>query len=115
MVYKANGTNHIHWTHEGSMEAVYLGNTSSYGTNMSGWKGGPVPAQIMADLEDGVWMGNKKLPPRPDMRAQYVTALVKGQGGTRFTIKGGNAQKGGLQTLYDGIRPTLAHPSVRHV
>jgi hypothetical protein len=73
-IYAANGTNHIHWGHEGSMEAISFINSTTYGTNLSGWnftKKGQVPGQVMADLEDGLWMGNKKLPPKPDMHATY--------------------------------------------
>jgi spore germination protein YaaH len=115
MIYKANGTNHIHWTHEGSMEAISIGNSTTYATNMSGWKGGPVPGQIMADLENGLYFGATRLPPRPDLNADFVTALVKGKGGARFTLKGGNAQSGSLETIYDGARPDgpggLGHPT----
>lgn len=73
-IYKANGTNHIHWGHEGSMEAISFINSTTYGTNMSGWnitEKGPVPGQIMADLEDGLWFGNKRLPPRSDLHATF--------------------------------------------
>lgn len=109
-IYTANGTNHIHWGHEGSMEAVSFINSTTYGTNMSTWnvsEDGTVPGQIMADLEDGLWFGNKKLPPHPDMNAEFVTALVKGKGGDLFTLKGANAQTGPLQLIYNGSRPSV--------
>ena len=73
------------------MEAISFINSTTYGTNMSGWNAslnGTVPGQVMADLEDGLWFGNKRLPPRPDMHAEFVTALVKGKGGDLFTLKG---------------------------
>ena len=56
------------------MEAISFMNSTTYGTNMSGWnvtQKGPVPGQIMADLEDGLWFGDRKLPPRPDMHADF--------------------------------------------
>jgi hypothetical protein len=92
------------------MEAVSFINSTTYGTNMSTWnvsEDGTVPGQIMADLEDGLWFGNKKLPPRPDMNAEFVTALVKGKGGDLFTLKGANAQTGPLQLIYNGSRPSV--------
>ena len=68
---------------------------------------GPVPGQVMADLEDGLWFGKTKLRPRPDMKAEFVTALVKGKGGELFTLKGGNAQIGPLTLIYNGSRPSV--------
>ena len=56
------------------MEAISFINSTTYGTNMSGWnvtEKGPVPGQIMADLEDGLWFGNKRLPPRSDLHATF--------------------------------------------
>lgn len=81
---------------------------------MSGWKGGAVPGQIMADLEDGIWMGSKKMAPKPALRADYITAMVKGKGGKHYTVKGANAQSGSLHVIYDGKRPTVDHPSPIH-
>lgn len=120
------------------MEAISFMNSTTYGTNMSGWnvtEKGPVPGQIMADLEDGLWFGDRKLPPRPDihadlgkmpcrfvlsaldcvdlaaclLRVRYdsVTALVKGKGGDLFTLKGANAQTGPLNLIYNGSRPSV--------
>ena len=92
------------------MEAVSFINSTTYGTNMSTWnvsEDGTVPGQIMADLEDGLWFGNKRLPPRPDMNATFVTAMVKGKGGDLFTLKGANAQTGPLQLIYNGSRPSV--------
>lgn len=56
------------------MEAISFINSTTYGTNMSDWnitEKGPVPGQIMADLEDGLWMGKQKLPPKPSMHAAF--------------------------------------------
>ena len=85
---------------------------------MTGWKGGPVPGQIMADLENGLYFGATRLKPRPPLGFDFVTALVKGKGGARFTLKSGNAQAGGLETIYDGPRPDgpggNGHPTKRN-
>lgn len=64
----------------------------------------------MADLENGLWpadvpqyLGN------PSMTGEYVTAMVKG-GENGFTLKGGDAQNGFLDTLYSGPRPAGYQP-----
>ena len=46
------------------------------------------------------------------INASFVTAMLKGDSGNHWTLKGGDAQKAdGLLTLYDGPRPTSAyHP-----
>ena len=40
----------------------------------------------------------------------YVTGMVKGSTRTNFAIKGGNADSGGLKTMYDGTRPSGYNP-----
>jgi hypothetical protein len=85
----------------GTMEAVYFGNCTYWGT---GAGSGP---WVMADLENGLFAGQdfsinaNNMPLSHD----YVTAMVKGRAGG-FSIKGGNAQSGTLQTMYDGPRPS---------
>ena len=91
-------------TGPGSMEAVYWGNSSSWGR---GTGSGP---WVMADLEDGLWAGNKKLGPSTTIDADFVVAMVKGDSGNHFALKGGNAVAGKLKTLYDGVRPDGYHP-----
>ena len=84
----------------GTMEAVYVGNCSMWG------KGAGSGPWVMADLENGLFAGQSfslnagNVPVSYD----YVTAVLKGRAGA-FTIKGGNAQSGTLQTMYDGPRP----------
>jgi non-reducing end alpha-L-arabinofuranosidase len=84
----------------GTMEAVYLGNCSiwSKGTGSGPW--------VMADLENGLFAGQAIAtnPNNLSLAYDYVTAMVKGKPGG-FAIKGGNAQAGALQTMYDGPRP----------
>jgi len=86
----------------GTMEAIYMGTSTSWG---HGSGSGP---WVMADLENGLFAGgaevNNNNTPLP---LDYVTAMVKG-GPNEFAIKGGNAQKGTITTMYSGARPTKA-------
>jgi hypothetical protein len=84
----------------GTMEAVYWGNYTdgSQGSGKGPW--------VMADLENGVWAGNTSMvSSNTPIVADYVTAMVKGNSGNWWTLKGGSAQSGALTTLYDGARP----------
>jgi hypothetical protein len=86
------------------MNAIY------FGTACSGCQGsGP---WVQADLENGLfsggsrsWNPNQKAFPFP-----FVTAIEKNDGTTTFALKGGNAQSGGLITLYDGPLPSGYSP-----
>ena len=42
--------------------------------------------------------------------ADYVTAMLKGDSGNNFVLKGSNAQSGSLKTMYDGARPVGYSP-----
>eukprot|EP00756_Hemistasia_phaeocysticola_P065915 Hpha_TRINITY_DN8881_c0_g1::TRINITY_DN8881_c0_g1_i1::g.141538::m.141538/K20844/abf1; non-reducing end alpha-L-arabinofuranosidase len=81
---------------KGAMECVYLGNAGGHTGD------GPF---VMADLEQGLWPGNvTSTPTNTPIIADFVTAMVKGGPGY-FALKGGDAQKGKLRTLFDGPRP----------
>jgi hypothetical protein len=85
----------------GTMEAVYFGNSTSWG------KGAGSGPWVMADLENGLFGGqsftaNANNTP---LTSAYVTAMVKGKSGG-FGLKGGNAQTGTLTTMYSGARPS---------
>jgi hypothetical protein len=87
----------------GTMEAVYFGNSTSWG------KGAMSGPWVMADLENGLFAGqsfaaNANNTPLP---SAYVTALVKGKPGG-FALKGADATSGALKTMYNGARPTSA-------
>jgi non-reducing end alpha-L-arabinofuranosidase len=86
----------------GTMEAVYFGNSKSWG------KGTGAGPWVMADLENGLFAGQDFGPTATNtpLTSTYVTAMVIGRSGT-FAIKGGNAQSGTLTTMYDGARPTM--------
>jgi len=82
------------------MNAIYFGTACSGGCEGHGpW--------VQADLENGLFSGgstrwNTNQKPFPD---RFVTAMEKNAGTNRFALKGGNAQSGGLTTLYDGPLP----------
>jgi non-reducing end alpha-L-arabinofuranosidase len=62
---------------------------------------------VQADLEWGLYPGGSQSW-NPNQRAfpnRYVTAMLKNNGTSRFAIKGGNAQSGGMTTLWDGALP----------
>ena len=83
---------------KGTMEAVYFGNSSGWG---HGAGSGP---WVMADLENGLWAGASRVEPQASQSFTYVTAMTKGRK-DGFALKGGNAQRGMLKTLYEGQRP----------
>ena len=95
---------------EGTMEAVYFGNCTTWG------KGADNGPWVMGDLENGLWAGNVS-PYNNNMPLTftYVTAMVKGDasGKNHWTIKSGNAQSGTLITPFDGQRPSTRYNPMR--
>merc|ERR1712130_353161 len=87
-----------------TMEAIYFGNST-------GWaRGAGDGPWIMADLENGLWAGNEKVNDNNiPIVADYIFAMVKG-GENGFALKGGDANKGSLNVLYDGPRPDGYQP-----
>jgi hypothetical protein len=85
----------------GTMEAIYFGNCTAWG---SGDGKGP---WVMADLEEGLFSGKgaKLNAANKTLSFDYVTAMLKGKAGG-FAIKTGDAQAGGLTTMYEGARPS---------
>jgi hypothetical protein len=74
---------------------------------------GPGPG-VHADLENGVFHWNKRScnpasnvsgVPRP-----FLSAWLKNNGQTRFALKWGDAQSGGLNTIYSGALPSGYEP-----
>lgn len=94
--HKDNGNTH--------MNAIYFGN------------GGNAPAgtgpYVQADLENGLFSGGSRdwNPNQKPFTQKFVTAMEKNDGTTRFALKGGNAQTGGLITLYEGSLPSGYSP-----
>ncbi|GAB3891104.1 arabinofuranosidase catalytic domain-containing protein [Kibdelosporangium lantanae] len=86
----------------GTMEAIYFGNIKVWG-----YGDGPGP-WVMADLENGLFSGvNQHYNPDPSLNYRYLTAIVKGEP-NHWSIRGGNAQSGGLSTFYNGQRPNVS-------
>jgi len=83
------------------MNAIYFGTACCCG-NCPG--SGP---WIFADLENGLYAGGSNVFP-PTQKAwteRFVTAMEKTDGTSHFILRGGNAQAGGLTTLYTGDLP----------
>lgn len=89
----------------GSMEAIYFGNLTAYGT---GAGDGP---WIMADMENGLFSGQSAgvNTGDPSISWRFVTAIVKGES-NQWAIRGGDATEGSLSTYYSGIRPSGYNP-----
>jgi hypothetical protein len=93
----------------GTMEAVYWGSDITWGGKGEG--SGP---WVAADLENGVFKGNKggwqsqslSTPSAKSVIAPFATAMLKGPSGNHFTLKAGSAQAGKLTTMWDDTRPT---------
>jgi hypothetical protein len=105
-----NAETSAHDDGNGTMEAVYFGYGVIWGT---GVQGGP---WVMADLENGLYAGwengqDQNISTNTPLLHDFVTAIVvgdtkeKNDGKGRFALYGGDAQTGGLTTMYDGVRP----------
>jgi non-reducing end alpha-L-arabinofuranosidase len=96
-------------TGNGHMEAIYFGNIKvwGYGSGNGPW--------VMADLENGLFSGANVHLNSGDqsITSHYVTAIVKG-GPNLWAIKAGNAQSGGLTTMYSGPRPNVSGYNPMH-
>jgi hypothetical protein len=93
----------------GHMEAIYFGNITVWGT---GSGNGP---WIMADMENGLFSGvNQHLNSGdPTINFRFTTAIIKGTANL-WSIRGGNAQSGGLSTFYSGVRPNVSGYNPMH-
>jgi len=93
----------------GTMEAIYWGSDITWGG-----KGDGAGPWVAADLENGMFKGNKGgwqsqavlTPSAKSVIADFATAMLKGPSGNHFTLKAGNAQSGALVTMWDDIRPS---------
>ncbi|GIH67683.1 arabinofuranosidase catalytic domain-containing protein [Microbispora siamensis] len=85
----------------GAMDAIYFGTSCWFG-GCSGT--GP---WVQADLEWGLYPGGSQSwnPNQRAFTSKFVTAMLKNNGTSRFAIKGGNAQTGGMTTMWDGALP----------
>lgn len=93
----------------GTMEAVYFGADITWGGKGDG--NGP---WVAADLENGVFKSDKggwqsqsvMVPGAKSLVGSFAAVMLKGPSGNHFTLKGGNAQSGGLTTMWDAVRPS---------
>lgn len=89
----------------GHMEAIYFGNIKvwGYGSGNGPW--------VMADMENNLFSGVNAGYNGGDQTVnyRYLTAIVKGEA-NQWAIKAGNAQSGGLTTMYNGVRPNGYNP-----
>ena len=96
-------------TGNGHMEAIYFGNIKvwGFGTGNGPW--------VMADLENGLFSGVNARFNSGDqsITSHFVTAMVKGEP-NQWAIKAGNAQSGGLTTMYNGPRPNVSGYNPMH-
>jgi hypothetical protein len=85
----------------GSMDALNLSSITAWGT---GAGAGP---WVMADLEFGIFAQNNttKNLNDPSQTSTFVTAVLKNNGTTEFTLRGGDATTGTLSTYYKGVLP----------
>jgi len=85
------------WGHP-SMDAINFSVQCWFGGCQGG---GP---WVQADLEGGLYPGGSQSwnPNQQSFAMPYVTAMEKNNGTTELSLKGGNAQSGGLATLYQG-------------
>jgi non-reducing end alpha-L-arabinofuranosidase len=104
-----NAETDAHDDGNGTMEAIYFGNIKvwGYGSGNGPW--------VMADLENGLFSGANVHLNSGDqsITSHYVTAMVKG-GPNLWAIKAGNAQSGGLTTMYNGPRPNASGYNPMH-
>jgi hypothetical protein len=104
-----NAETNNHDDGNGTMEAIYFGNIKvwGYGTGNGPW--------VMADMENGLYSGVNAGFNSGDqsITSRYVTAMIKG-GPNLWAIKAGNAQSGGLTTMYSGPRPNVSGYNPMH-
>nr|GAT51179.1 alpha-N-arabinofuranosidase precursor [Mycena chlorophos] len=98
-----NAEVNAHDTGNGHMEAIYFGQGTGKGATGAG--SGP---WILADLENGLYVGNAKdvNPNEPSVTSRFITGYVKGEPGNNWAVRGGDPTTGNVDTYYSGVRPT---------
>ena len=118
-----NAETTLHDDGNGTMDAVYFGGGSAWGTGSpGGHNNGP---WVMADSENGLYAGwennqDQNISTNKPLKFDYVTAILVGDSCTgatgcagtgtahpngRFALYGGDATSGTLVTEWDGTRP----------
>jgi hypothetical protein len=84
-----------------SMDSIYFGSCTiwAHGTGSGPW--------IMADMEDGMVIGNSNT---ASITYKFVTAIEKNNGTTEWALRGGDATTGTLSTMYKGALPGGKNP-----
>jgi non-reducing end alpha-L-arabinofuranosidase len=83
-----------------TMEAIYFGGGAGWG------HGGGSGPWVMADLENGIFSGSTNAyTGNTSVNYHYVTAILIGRSGGTYALLAGDAQKGALTTMWDGVRP----------
>lgn len=89
-------------TGNGDMDAIYFGTLCWFSPCAAG-------PRVAADLENGLFAGgNGSWTANTGRSTPFVTAVLKNDGTSRYAIKDGNAQSGGLATRYSGALPSQA-------
>jgi hypothetical protein len=98
-----NAETSTHDTGNGHMDAVNFSTTCYFPpcTGSGPW--------VEADLENGLFQGGNGSNTANTglVGDDFVTAMLKNNGQTTYSLRGGNAQSGGLSTWYDGPLPNL--------
>ncbi|MFF0163761.1 arabinofuranosidase catalytic domain-containing protein [Streptomyces sp. NPDC005263] len=94
-------------TGNATMNAIYWGTACWFGgcTGTGPW--------VEADLENGMFhtnTGSNKDPNNPGVHYPFVSAWLKNNGTTNFTLKYGNGASGGLTTTFSGPLPNGYSP-----
>ncbi|WP_316743461.1 arabinofuranosidase catalytic domain-containing protein [Streptomyces sp. MK7] len=94
-------------TGNATMNAIYWGNACWFGgcTGSGPW--------VEADLENGMYhtnTGSNKDPSNPGVHYPFVSAWLKNNGTSNFTLKYGNGTSGGLTTTFSGPLPSGYSP-----
>ncbi|RJQ76477.1 alpha-L-arabinofuranosidase [Amycolatopsis panacis] len=62
---------------------------------------------VEADLENGLFLGdNGANPANLGNKSSYVTAVLRNDGQTKYSLQGGDSQSGSLSTWWNGALPT---------
>jgi hypothetical protein len=98
-----------------TMDAIYWGTACWFGTGQFAPKNPCVGTGpwVEADMENGMYhtaTGSNKDPKNSGVHYHFVSAWLKNNGVTNFTLKYGNAQAGGLTTPWSGPLPNGYSP-----
>jgi hypothetical protein len=97
-------------TGNGHMDAI------NFGTECWFWPCAGSGPWVQADLENGLFAGgNGSWSANTGRNSAFVTAMLKNNGTTTYTIKDGDAQSGWMATRYSGALPNLGGYTPMHL